>query len=107
MVGRVYKARACVRYGKGFHTNFPVLKLKLFNVLGEEFPEEVEFPVDTGFAGSLMLEMEDYKFFMVGELPRKYWRRYSTLTGTIIMRVAKAIVLVNGIKFEALSLIHI
>ena len=67
MVGRIYKARECIEYKKGVLSNYPVLKLKLYNMLGREFYEELEVPVDTGFEVSLMLKSDDYKFF-------NYWR---------------------------------
>ncbi len=100
MVGRIYRAKKCLKYMENEATSYPVLKLKLYNILGMEFPEEMEVPIDTGFEGSLMLRNEDYRFFMIGELPRDFWRTYSTLAGSIIMRIAKAIVVIDNIKFE-------
>ncbi len=100
MVGRVYGAKECLAYGKGALSDYPVLKVRLYNVLGMEFPEEIEVPVDTGFEGSLMLRTEDYEFFMVGELPRDYWRTYSTLAGSVLMRVARAIAVIGGTRLE-------
>ena len=47
-----------------------------------------------------ILESDDYKFFMIGELPRKYWRIYSTLEGSVLIRVARAITIINGEKLE-------
>lgn len=100
MVGRIYRARTCVKYKPGILEPYPILNVRLYNVLGEKFPEELEIPVDTGFEGSLMLRREDYEFFMVGELPREYWRTYRTLAGRVIMRVARAIAEINGVKLE-------
>ena len=100
MVGRIYKAGECIEYKKGVLSNYPVLKLKLYNMLGREFYEELEVPVDTGFEGSLMLESDDYKFFIVGELPKEYWSTYSTLTGSILMRVASAFAVIGNIKLK-------
>ena len=100
MVGRIYRAGTCLTYGKGILSDYPLLRVRLYNVLGMEFPEEIEVPVDTGFEGSLMLEAKDYKFFMIGELPRDYWRTYSTLAGPITMRVARAIAVIGDIKLE-------
>ncbi|HDI74695.1 MAG TPA: hypothetical protein ENF55_01925 [Thermoprotei archaeon] len=100
MVGRVYRVKDCLAYRQGTLTSYPVLKIKLFNIVGEEFPEEIEAPIDTGFEGSLMLTSDDYKFFSIGELPRDYWRRYLTLAGSIVMRVARAIMQVGDFKLE-------
>jgi len=99
-VGRVYRAGECLRYGRGVLSGYLVVGLRLYNVLGMEFHEELEVPVDAGFEGSLMLESDDYKFFMVGELPREYWRTYSTLAGSVLMRVARAIAVIGGERLE-------
>jgi len=100
VVGRLYRAERCMNYKKGVLTEYPVLKLRLYNVLGMEFPEEIEAPVDTGYEGSLMLNSEDYEFFSIGELPRDYWRTYSTLAGSVVMRVARAIATIDKKKLE-------
>jgi len=47
-----------------------------------------------------MLESDDCKFFMVGELPREYWRTYSTLARSVLMRVARAIAVIGGARLE-------
>jgi len=60
----------------------------------------IELHVDTGFEGSIMLKSNNYSFFQVGELPREYWRTYRTLAGVVVMRVSRAIVEVNGQRFE-------
>ncbi len=100
MVGRSYRARGCIKYKSSILAPYPILRMKLYNVLGEEFPEELEFPIDTGYEGSLMLQRRDYEFFMVGELPREYWRTYKTFVGRIVMRVARAIAEIDNMKFE-------
>ena len=48
-----------------------------------------------------MLEVEDYKFFMRGELPRDYRRIYSTLAN-LMMRAARAIVIIDDIELKIL-----
>ena len=100
MVGQLYRAEACLKYKASTLSEYPVLKIKLYNMMLEEFPEELEIPVDTGFEGSLMLTVNDYEFFKVGELPQTYWRSYRTLTGIIVMRVARAIAKIEGREFE-------
>ena len=100
MVGRSYRARNCIKYKSSLLAPYPVLKIKLYNILGEEFPEELEIPVDTGYEGSLMLQRKDYEFFMIGELPREYWRTYRSFAGRIVVRVARAIAEIDNMKFE-------
>ncbi|HDM27042.1 MAG TPA: hypothetical protein ENG27_01850 [Candidatus Bathyarchaeota archaeon] len=99
-MGRLYRASSCLKYRESLLSPAPVLRLKFYNVLGEEFPEEFEAPLDTGFEGSIMVTARDYEFFAVGELPRDYWRRYKTITGTIIMRVARAVVVASNKRIE-------
>lgn len=41
MVGRVYRAGKCLRYGRGALSDYPVVRLRLYNVLGMEFHEEL------------------------------------------------------------------
>ena len=100
MVGQLYRAENCLDYKPSKLAEYPVLKVKLYNMMLEQYPEELEIPVDTGFEGSLMLTAVDYEFFKVGELPQTHWRTYRTLAGTVVMRVARAIAEINGHQLE-------
>lgn len=42
-----------------------------------------------------------FEHFKIGELPPKYRRVYSTLTGEVIMRVARGYILIDNISVEA------
>ncbi|MGB9895631.1 MAG: hypothetical protein ACPLN2_07010 [Thermoproteota archaeon] len=92
MVGRVYRAKECIDYEKSVLNSYPKINLKLLNVRLEEYPSMLSFALDTGFEGSILVKNDVYEFFEVGELPRKYWRTYSSMAGLITMKVAKAIV---------------
>ena len=98
MVGRFYFPVSCFGYARGVVHEYPTLRVKLFNLAGEEL--EVELGVDTGFEGSILLDREAYEFFAVGELPREAWRRYRTLAGPLPMRTARAIAELGGRRFE-------
>lgn len=100
MVGRLYKSIACYGYAKGFLHDYPVLKVKLINMIDESV--ELELPIDTGFEGAVMLDSDTYSFFAVGELPREAWRVYRTLIGPLPVRTARAIAVIDGLKFEVL-----
>jgi predicted aspartyl protease len=100
VVGRVYIPVECLRFLESSSGKTPALRVKLYNLLGEEFGT-MDIPVDTGFSGSVMVETEDYDFFSVGELPRSLWRTYRTLTGPLPMRTARAILEVGGKRLEA------
>jgi len=99
MARRIYEARTCLNYRESILSPYPILGLKLFNVMLKPFGY-IEFHIDTGFEGSIMLKSSNYSFFQVGELPREYWRTYRTLAGVVVMRVSRAIVEVNGRRFE-------
>ncbi len=100
MARRVYRVSTCMKYVRGLLTDKPVLKVRMYNVFGEEFPRKVELVIDTGYEGSIMLNNNYYSFFASAELPREMWRMYRTLTGRVIMRVARALVEVGGTKLE-------
>ncbi len=88
-----------MKYGESI-VPYPRLRLKLLNVLLQEYPQELDFMVDTGFEGSLLVSEDVYRFFEVGEIPRKYWRIYRSLSGVIPMRTAKSIVLLGDERIE-------
>jgi predicted aspartyl protease len=100
VVGRFYFPVSCFGYARGVVHEYPTLRVKLFNLAGEEL--EVELGVDTGFEGSILLDREAYEFFAVGELPREAWRRYRTLAGPLPMRTARAVAELGGRRFEVL-----
>ncbi|RLF00126.1 MAG: hypothetical protein DRJ57_01395 [Thermoprotei archaeon] len=97
-MGRLYEAVSCYEYRRGALHEYPVLRVRLLNLVGEEL--DIELPVDTGFEGSILLDRETYEFFMVGELPRSAWRTYRTLVGPIPMRTARAVAIIEGEKLE-------
>ncbi|MEM4030163.1 MAG: hypothetical protein QXO02_09720 [Thermofilaceae archaeon] len=97
-MGRLYKPMSCWSYARGLVHEYPVLKLRLLNLLGESI--ELELPIDTGFEGAVMLDYDTYSSFTVGELPREAWRMYRTLAGPLPVRTARAIAEVDSRQFE-------
>ncbi len=89
----------CEGYEPGLRVPKPVVTVRLYTLAGEEVGP-VRLQVDTGFEGSILLPSELYERFMIAELPTSMWRRYITLTGTVTMRVARAIAEVDGVKLE-------
>lgn len=90
MAGRLFRTISC--YPHDSAANYPCLKIRLSNVAREPWPEAPSAPIDTGFSGALMLPSEHYEFFMIGELPKKLWKEYRTMTGPLQMRVARAFI---------------
>ncbi len=90
----------CEHYEPGMRVPRPVLTVRLYTLAGEDIGP-VKLQVDTGFEGSILLPTELYEKFAIAELPSSMWRRYLTLTGTVTMRVARALVEVAGRRIEA------
>ncbi len=96
-----WRIHECVDYEESLREPKPVLKVKLYNLAGEEFGV-MRLQVDTGFEGSILLPSDIYEFFKIAELPQSMWRLYTTLTGTITMRASRAIAEVAGRRFEVI-----
>ena len=92
MAGRLFRTLSCFKYDSGF----PKISLKLTNYLGET--RRIDFKVDTGFSGGIMVLKNDYEFFACGELPKSLWRSYLTIMGRVPMRTARAIVQIEEVK---------
>jgi predicted aspartyl protease len=91
MAGRFFRALDC--YPHDDQSGQSRVKIVLYNAAKEEWPHtDVLAPVDTGFSGAVMVPSEEYEFFLVGELPQRFWKTYRTMTGTIKMRVARGFI---------------
>jgi predicted aspartyl protease len=100
MAGRLFGTVNC--YPHDSAANQPRLRIRLFNVANEQWSEDLLVPIDTGFSGTVMLPSSSYDFFMIGELPKKLWKDYRTMTGPLQMRVAKAFVQTEQTSIETL-----
>ena len=58
-------------------------------------------PLDTGFAGYLMLPDEDYSALSTAEVPREEFGLYSTMAGPVPVRRARVHLGVGGSEFES------
>ena len=65
--------------------------------------EDMKIPVDTSYEGAVMLTSELYKSFMKAELPKNLWRSYRTLSGTVTIHTARAVIKICNQKIETLS----
>ena len=90
MAGRIFRTVDC--YPHDTPASQPRIKITLYNTAKEPWPHrEILAPIDTGFSGSVMLPEQDYRFFAVSELPRRFWKEYRTMTGPLQMRTARAL----------------
>jgi hypothetical protein len=91
MAGRIFRAVDC--YPNDMPANQARIKITLYSTAKEPWPHhEVLAPVDTGFSGGIMLPEHEYQFFMVSELPRRFWKKYRTMTGPLQMKIARALI---------------
>lgn len=100
MVGRVYRASECSEHVAAKRYPAPALTMTLYTITGDKVAENIKIPIDTGYEGPIMLTSELYRFFLKAELPRSLWRGYRTLSGTVVMRTARAVVKILDQELE-------
>ena len=98
MVGRIYKPIRCWNYVSN-HVPYPILKCRIESLTGFEYGP-IDIPIDTGYSGSILVPSSVYDIFKVAELPPKYWRKYTTLMGELIMKVSRGYIVIGDIKME-------
>ncbi len=89
MARRLFESLECYPYVGGKR---PAIPVTLSTLSGQMVVDRRPMLVDTGFAGSILLEQEIFARFERTELPESESRVYRTLTGTIPMRTARAII---------------
>jgi predicted aspartyl protease len=72
--------------------NRPAIPVTLSTLDGKRVADEQQMPVDTGFAGAMLLSQETFSHFERAELPESESPIYRTLIGPIPMRTARALV---------------
>jgi len=71
--------------------NRPTLPVTLSTLDGQRVVHEQPTPIDTGFAGAMLLSREAFSYFERAELPESESRVYRTLIGPVPMRTARAL----------------
>jgi len=71
--------------------NRPSIPVTLTTLDGEEVIHKQQAPVDTGFAGAMLLPRETFTHLEKTELPESESRIYRTLIGPVPMRTARAL----------------
>jgi len=64
--------------------------------------KEYTVPLDTGFAGYLMLPDSEYRALASMELAREAFGTYTTLAGPVVMRRARVMLRLSGKEFESI-----
>ena len=71
--------------------NRPTVPVTLSTLDGQRVVHEQPMPIDTGFAGAMLLSREAFSYFERAELPESESRIYRTLIGPVPMRTARAL----------------
>jgi len=58
-------------------------------------------PVDTGFAGYVLVDRATYEKLGTAELPKEFFGSYQTLAGPVILRRSKVVLDVGAKRFES------
>jgi len=69
----------------------PTLPITLSTLDGQRVIHEQPMPIDTGFAGAMLLSREAFSYFERAELPESESRIYRTLIGPVPMRTSRAL----------------
>ena len=88
-MGRIFEPLEC---WKNSRENRPTIPITLYTIDGRTAIKREFMPVDTGFAGAMLLTRESFSYFETAELPESESRIYRTLLGPVPMRTARAII---------------
>ena len=94
----LYRALDCVGY-VGEEPGLPALKVALSEPVGGK-KASLTAPVDTGFAGYLLVDRATYEKFGTAELPREFFGAYSTMAGPVVLRRSREMIEVGGVEYE-------
>lgn len=88
MAGRLFESLKCWPNLEG---NRPAIPVTLTTLDGQRVLDKQQLPVDTGFAGAILLAREIFSHFEKAELAESESHIYRTLIGTVPMRTARAL----------------
>lgn len=89
MARRFFESVKCWSNMEG---NRPAIPVTLSTMDGKIVADGQQMPVDTGFAGAMLLSRETFSHFEKAELPESESPIYRTLIGPVPMRTARALV---------------
>lgn len=99
MALELYRAGECLEYA-GPEPRQPVLEISVSEpVTGQQ--EGLTLPIDTGFAGYILLTGALYEKFGTAELPREQFGVYRTMAGPVVLRRAKVYLRLRGRRVES------
>ncbi len=94
-----YRAIDCIEY-VGHDPKIPALRIELTEPIRER-RLTLTAPVDTGFAGYVLVDRLAYEQLGTAELPREQFGTYQTMAGPVVLRRSRAILRLGGREFES------
>ena len=88
MAKRLFESLEC---WPNLYGNRPTVPVTLSTLDGQRVVHKQPMPIDTGFAGAMLLSREAFSCFERAELPESESRIYRTLIGPVPMRTARAL----------------
>ena len=88
MVGRIFES---LTYWPHIDHVQPTIPITLSTLDGRRVIHDEKLPVDTGFAGTMLLTRDTFSHFEKAELPESESHVYRTLIGPLPMRTARAV----------------
>ncbi len=92
------RATECLEY-VGQEPKIPALRITLEEPVYSR-KEDLVIPIDTGFAGYVLLERPLYEKLSTAELPREEFGKYSTMAGLVILKRARVLIKIGDFSFE-------
>ena len=90
MDGRLFESLSC---WPNLGNTRPAIPITLATLDGRRVVENEAMPIDTGYTGAMLLSHETFSYFEKAELPETESHIYRTLTGSIPMRTARALLI--------------
>ena len=94
-----YRASDCVDY-VGSDPKIPALPMELAEPL-HGYRVSLTAPVDTGFAGYILVDRATYERLRTAELPKQNFGIYQTMVGPVVLRRSRVVVQLAKKEFES------
>ncbi|MEM4304201.1 MAG: hypothetical protein QXQ70_09965 [Candidatus Caldarchaeum sp.] len=94
----LFRAVDCVEY-VGPEPRIPALRITITDPVKERTLSSTA-PLDTGFAGYILVDQNTYDEFGTAELPREFFGVYRTLAGPVVLKRARVVARIGEAEFE-------
>ena len=95
----LHRAIDCIEY-VGQDPKIPALRIEITEPIGES-RVALTAPLDTGFAGHVLVDRTTYERLGTAELPREEFGRYQTMAGPVVLRRSRIALRLAKKEFES------